>query len=45
MIDEKMMIASGQESIDYLTFSPDGEPTLDENLGNKIDVEIEKISQ
>jgi len=26
-----------QESIDYLTFVPDGEPTLDENLGKEID--------
>ena len=25
------------ESIDYLAFVPDGEPTLDENLGREID--------
>lgn len=27
-----------QESIDYLTFVPDGEPTLDENLGKEIEL-------
>ena len=26
-----------QESMDYLTFVPDGEPTLDENLGKEIE--------
>lgn len=26
-----------QETIDYLTFVPDGEPTLDENLGKEIE--------
>ena len=26
------------ESVDYLTFVPDGEPTLDVNLGNEIDI-------
>ena len=26
------------ESIDYLTFVPDGEPTLDTNLGDEIDL-------
>jgi wyosine [tRNA(Phe)-imidazoG37] synthetase (radical SAM superfamily) len=28
--------AAGSEKIDYLTFVPDGEPTLDENLGLQI---------
>ncbi|MBN2380283.1 radical SAM protein [candidate division WOR-3 bacterium] len=27
-----------QESIDYITFVPDGEPTLDENLGREIEL-------
>jgi len=28
---------AAQEAIDYLTFVPDGEPTLDKNLGQEID--------
>ena len=30
--------AASGDSIDYLTFVPDGEPTLDANLGNSIDL-------
>ncbi|MBD3308261.1 radical SAM protein [candidate division KSB3 bacterium] len=30
--------ANNGESIDYLTFVPDGEPTLDRNLGQEIDL-------
>jgi wyosine [tRNA(Phe)-imidazoG37] synthetase (radical SAM superfamily) len=34
-IDE---VRKAGESIDYLTFAPDGEPTLDINLGREIDL-------
>lgn len=34
-IDE---VRKAGESIDYLTFAPDGEPTLDTNLGREIDL-------
>jgi len=30
-------VAASGETIDYLTFVPDGEPSLDSNLGNEID--------
>ncbi|MEJ2097833.1 MAG: radical SAM protein, partial [Deltaproteobacteria bacterium] len=39
--DVKKKIAKAQkkgESVDYLTFVPDGEPTLDVNLGNEIEL-------
>jgi len=38
-VSEKVHQAREQgESIDYLTFVPDGEPTLDSNLGREIDL-------
>jgi wyosine [tRNA(Phe)-imidazoG37] synthetase (radical SAM superfamily) len=33
-----MNLLEQQESIDYLTFVPDGEPTLDDNLGKTIEL-------
>ncbi len=31
-------LKKNREKIDYITFVPDGEPTLDINLGNEIDL-------
>ena len=36
--DKVKKITEAEESIDYLTFVPDGEPTLDVNLGREIEL-------
>ncbi|MBE9553512.1 MAG: radical SAM protein [Proteobacteria bacterium] len=35
--DRVAALGQSQQSIDFLTFVPDGEPTLDENLGDEIE--------